>query len=220
MIRRLVLMAALVAAAAALVGCSLVPGMGGSASGTLVFDGATEHGIALGETIPGSNIRFVGYSERGAEVLINDQRAVKKVGDSLNWKGTVAPGVEVSMPLRIVLASETKLQTVGTVRITVRNVNPSPGGYPGAAPYNYKVATGYTVQKGDRVPGTTLRFIGKADEGAQFEGTGDYPYRRVGDSVAWRGSLTDRVFLDTTLRVVAYTEDIVTLAGLAAIAVQ
>ena len=124
------------------------------------------------------------------------------------------------MPLRIVLANETKLQTVGTVRITVRGVSPAPGAFPSSAAYTYKVATGYTVRKGDRVPGTTLLFAGKTDEGAQFEGTGDYPYRRVGDSVSWQGRLTDRVFLDTTLRVVAYTEEMVTLAGLASIAVQ
>jgi hypothetical protein len=200
--------------------CAFIPGVNGGSSGTLSFDGATEHGLRAGETIPGTNIRFVGDTGDGAEVTINDQRAIKKVGDSLDWKGTVAPGVDVSMPQRIVLISNDRLQTVGTVRVTVAGVNPQPGSVPTGGRYTYKVGSGATVRKGDRVPGTTLVYRGKADEGAQFEGTGDYPFRRIGDSVTWQGQIVPGVYLDTTLRVGAYTDDIVTLAGLATITVQ
>jgi uncharacterized protein YcfL len=62
-----------------LAGCS---GMGG---GGLTYNGPTEQTIAMNESIPGANIRYIGYSEDGAVVVIDDQQAVKKVGDSLDW---------------------------------------------------------------------------------------------------------------------------------------
>ncbi len=216
MIRRLTVPAALLLAMI-LAGCSLVPGGGGGS--VLKFDGATEQTISVGESIPGSNIRFVSYSERGAEVLIDDQRAVKKQGDSLNWKATVAPGVDVSMALRIILANESRLQTAGTVNVTISGANPQPMAVPAGAPYTYKVATGYTVRKGDRIPGTTITFRGKSDDGAVFDGVDGYPYRRAGDSLTWMGRLNGHAYIETTLRIAAYTEDLLTLAGLAEIAV-
>lgn len=200
-------------------GCSFIPGAGGESGGSLTYDGATQHGIGPGETIPGTNIQFIRNTGEGAEVLIDDQRAIKKVGDSLDWKGTVAPGVDVSMPQRIALITDDRLQTVGTVRVRVAGVNPVPGAAPAGGRYSYKVTSGYTVRKGERVPGTTLVYEQKTDQGAQFGGTTDYPYRRVGDSVMWQGQLAPGVYLDTTFRVVAYTDDIVTLAGLATILV-
>jgi hypothetical protein len=42
----------------------------------------------------------------------------------------------------------------------------------------------------------------------------------MGDSVTWQGQIAPGVYLDTTLRVGAYTDDFVTLAGLATIIVQ
>jgi hypothetical protein len=82
-----------------------------------------------------------------------------------------------------------------------------------------KEATGCTVRKDDRVPGTTITFRGKADEGEQFEGVDGCPHRRRGDSLTWAGRLNDRAYMDSTMRVAAHTDDILTLAGLAEIAV-
>jgi len=197
--------------------CSFIPGRGDGS--VLKFDGATEQTIGMGETIPGSNIRFVGYSDLGAEVMIDDQKAIKKQGDSLDWEATLAPGVDVSMPLRIILADEARLKTVGTVHVTISNANPQPATVPPGAAYSYKVAMGHAVRKGDRIPGTTITFRGKSDEGAQLEGVDGYPYRRIGDSVTWAGRLNNHAFMETTMRVAAYTEDLLTLAGLAEITV-
>jgi hypothetical protein len=203
-----------------LAGCSLIPGGGGESGGALTYDGAIENGVGPGETIPGTNIRYVQKTDDSAEVIINDQHALKKIGDSLDWQGTVGPGVQVSMPQRIALITNDRLQTIGTIRVTIPGVNPVAGTVPADGQYTYKVASGYTVRKGQRVPGTTLVYQGKTDQGAQFEGTNDYPYRRVGDSLSWQGQLTPGAFLDTTLRVVAYTDEMATLAGLATISVQ
>lgn len=205
---------------AMLAGCSFIPGLGSGSGGALTYDGATQHGVGPGEVIPGTDIQFIQKTDQGAEVLIGGQRAIKKIGDSLDWKGTVSGGVQVSMPQRIALITDGRLQTVGTVRVTIPGANPAPGAAPGSGRYVYEVASGYTVRKGQTVPGTTLVYQGKTDEGAQFSGTNDYPYRRVGDSIHWQGQLAPGVYLDTTLRIGAYTDDFVTLAGLAKIIVQ
>lgn len=195
----------------------VLAGCSSAGSGTLVYNGPTEQTIAVGETIPGSNIRFASYSDAGAEVFINDQRAVKKVGDSLDWKGTPVPGVQVEMAQRIVAANAQRLQTVGTVKVTVSDVRPELATFPDKPAFDYKVAVSYTVRKGDTVPGTLLSYKGRAEEGAEFAGVNGYPYRKMGDSLAWTGRLRGNAYLDMTLRVMAYTDEFVTLGGLATI---
>lgn len=196
---------------------AVLAGCRGGASGTLIYNGPTEQTVALGEAIPGSNIRFVGYSDAGAEVLINDQPALKKVGDSLDWKGTPGTGVQVEMAQRILAANAQRLQTVGTVKVTVSDVQPELAPFPDKPMFDYKVAVSYTVRRGEIVPGTLLSYKGKADDGAEFAGVSGYPYRKMGDSLAWAGRLRSNTYLDMTLRVVAYTDEFVTLGGLATI---
>ncbi len=195
----------------------VLAGCPATSSGTLTYNGPTEQTVAMGSTIPGSNIRYVGYSEAGAEVLINDQRALKKVGDSLDWKGTPVPGVQVEMAQRILAANAQRLQTVGTVKVIVSDVRPELATFPDKPALDYKVAVSYTVRKGETVPGTLISYKGKTDEGAEFAGVSGYPYRKLGDSLAWTGRLRGNVYLDMTLRVIAYGDEFVTLGGLATI---
>ena len=103
--------------------------------------------------------------------------------------------------------------------VTISGANPQRATVPPGATYTYKVAMGHTVRKGDRIPGTTIRFRGKSDEGAQFDGVDGYPYRRIGDSVTWAGRLNSHAYMETTMRVAGYTEEFLTLAGLAEISV-
>lgn len=190
-------------------------GCGSAGPGSLTYNGPTEQTVVMGETIPGSNIRYVGYSDAGAEILINDQRAVKKVGDSLDWKGAPVSGVDVVMAQRILAANTERLQTVGTVKVTVADVRPELATFPDVPAFDYKVAVSYTVRKGDTVPGTLISYKGKAENGAEFSGVSGYPYRKLGDSLTWSGRLRSNTYLDMTLRVIAYGDEFVTLGGLA-----
>lgn len=192
-----------------LAGCS---GLGG---GGLTYNGPTEQTIAMNESIPGADIRYIGYSEDGAVVVIDDQQAVKKVGDSLDWKGTPVSGVNVTMGQRIVAANADRLQTLGTVRVEIAAAQPELAPYPDSPAYEYKAAITYTVRRGDRIPGTLITYKGKTDNGAEFEGVSGYPYRKLGDSVTWSGRLRSNAYVDMTLRVTVYTDDFVTLVGLA-----
>ena len=196
---------------------ALLAGCRGAGSGTLVYNGPTEQTVAPGETIRGSNIRYVRYSDAGAEVLINDLPALKKVGDSLDWKGEPVPGVRVEMAQRILAVNAQRLQTVGTVKITVSDVQPGLATFPDRPAFDYKVAVTYTVRKGETVPGTWISYKGKAEAGAEFAGVTGYPYRKLGDSLAWVGRLRGNAYLDMTLRVIAYGDEFVTLGGLATI---
>ncbi len=195
----------------------VLAGCRGAGSGSLTYNGPTEQAMAPGEMIAGTNIRYVSYSEAGAEMLISDQRAVKKVGDSLDWKGTPVPGVQVEMAQRILALNAERLQTVGTVKVTVADVRPELATFPDKPAFDYKVAVTHTVRKGETVPGTLFSYKGKAEDGAEFSGVSGYPYRKLGDSLTWTGRLRGNAYLDMTLRVVAYTDEFVTLGGLATI---
>ena len=63
----------------------------------LIYTAPFETGIERGGGLPGTGIRYVGSSDKGAEILIDDQTAFKQKGDSLGWKGD---SVENVHPLR------------------------------------------------------------------------------------------------------------------------
>jgi hypothetical protein len=119
-----------------------------------------------------------------------------------------------------VLADASRIQTVGTVRVAVSGATPQPGPFPGGGRYVYKVGSGHTVRKGDAIPGTTLTFLGRTDEGAQFGGIDGYPFRKLGDSVVWTGQVAPGVYVEMTYRVGAYTDDVLTVAGLGTVATR
>ena len=190
---------------------------GPSPTDSLQYNGPFEQSVALGEAIPGTDIRYVEYTDEGAVVLINDQRAIKKVGDSLDWQGSPVPGVELSLTQRVLLVNPQRLQTVGTVKITIREPAPTSAQFPDQPTYRYRVAVTYTVRRGATIPGTTITYVGKSAAGAELGGVSGYPYRKLGDSISWEGRLRSNAYLDTTLRVAAYTEGFLQVVGLAVI---
>jgi hypothetical protein len=215
MLRLVAQMTGLMVAVLVLSGC--LPGVG--LPDTLTYNGVTEYSVPVGGTLPGTDIRYVGYRVNGAEVLINDQQALKKLGDSLDWKGTPTPGVDVSLAQRIVFISEQRLQTVGTVRVTVQNAAPASAQFPDQPSHSYKVVVTYTVKRGEAIPGTLISYAGKTENGAELRGVTGYPYRKLGDSIGWSGRLRADTYLQTTLRVIAYTDDFLQVGGLATLGV-
>lgn len=206
-------------------GCRL-PGRPGGPPAALVYSGPTEQGVQAGSVVPGTDIRYVGRTAEGtAELHIGDQRALKRVGDSLNWSGSPLAGVEMQLSQRILWFNADSLQLAGTVRITIQDPQPTPGPIPQAVDEQaaaaglviYTVPVFYTVKKDEVLPGTTLTYAGASQEGAKLAGLpeGDYPYRRVGDSIAWRGSLRERTYLDLVVRTTFYNEDRLAVTGLA-----
>jgi hypothetical protein len=198
--------------------------MGGCASqpagpaGGLAYNGPSEQTVLRGQKLPGTDIQFIGQSADGAQMLIGSQSATKKTGDSLNWSGSLVPGAQVALALRILNSDDQRLIAAGTVRITLDAVSPAETAFPAKPLYTYKaLPVVYHIAKGSTIPGTTLSYDGKTNDGAHLIGGTGFAYFRLGDSIAWHGRLRPGVYTDQTLRVLAYTDSFLDVTGLATI---
>lgn len=193
---------------------------------TLAYRGPMEESIPAGSFLPGTNIKYVGItSDKAAQINIGGQRALKRIGDSLDWKGSPLNGVDVQMRDRILWFGDKQLQLVGTMNLTIDNVAPKPSSIPQVSdksPPNlivHKVPVIYQVKRGETIPGTTLIYEGKTEKGVQLGGLpkDDYPYRLVGDTISWQGELRSQVYLDLLLRTVAYNDNNLDVTGWATV---
>jgi hypothetical protein len=68
---------------------------------------------------------------------------------------------------------------------------------------------------GQLFPGTTLGYSGQEERGANLTGLppGEYPYRKIGDSVEWAGRLTSDLSVEYHLRMLYYQETNATIGG-------
>jgi hypothetical protein len=181
---------------------------------TLTYHLPTGFSVKVGEALPATNIQFVSQDDTGVHLLIDGQEALKRKGDSLDWDGEPVPGVTTKLRLRIVWYTAEELYLAGTGAVTVADVQPAEAEVAEDAAIKYTGAVTYSVRQGERVPGSLVTYEGATDSGAQFSGAGDYPYRKAGDSVYWEGRLRDGVSIRLDLRLVEYSENRATLAGL------
>ena len=183
----------------------------------LSYSGPLNVTLKKGETLPLTTITYIGLGPQGAEVLIEGQKAVKQRGDSLDWEGTPLPGVELKIRTRIISFDSAALRSVGIFTVNVSEPLPSPAPSPPKAAFKFTAPVGYKVKRGEEVPGTTLKYIGKDQEGARFEGLEGYPYRKTGDSLVWTGKLKEELYLVLNVRVLHFDEEAITLSGTAEI---
>ena len=196
------------------VACTRAPG------GGLVYAGPVEQTVSAGDFIPGTGIQFLRGGEKGAEFMIGDQEAVKMVGDSLKWAGPVGDGIYLQVALRTLHISSDRLVSGGTVKITVDDPNPQPGSVDESRPVRYTVPVTYRVNQGDAIPGTTIIYAGTTEgKGAVLEGIEGYPYRSIGDSIVWDGSLRANVDLHLNVRVLFYNNSFMQVGGLATVGI-
>jgi hypothetical protein len=177
-------------------------------------------GLAPSERVPGTQMAYIGTRDNGYEVSIDGLRVIKQPGDSFFWKGIISPGVVGRYDLRIsstFLGND--LQVIGPVELTVLNPKPvelDNANIPTEGMYHFNnIAINYNIPKGGQVPGTTLIFDGRTEQGAQLSGTTGYPYRALGDSLIWNGRLRGNVSTRYNLRVTNISEDSLSLVGLA-----
>jgi hypothetical protein len=182
---------------------------------TLGYTSPVEISIARGEMLPGTDIQYIGRSDEGAQVLIGGQPALKKAGDSLNWKGNPVDGVAADLNLRVVLITEDKLHVAGTAEIAITDPEPQPGPANESAPIHYKLPVAHRVKKGAAIPGTPFIYAGKTDQGALLGNMEGYPYREIGDSIAWQAQLKEHVWLELNLRTGPFSDRTISVAGTA-----
>jgi hypothetical protein len=181
----------------------------------LQYGGPIEKAIAKGESLPGTDIQYLGKTEDGAEVAIGGQRAVKKPGDSLNWEGDLMDGVAVELTLRVTFVGESEMRVLGTVQIAISDPAPVEEPPNTSAPISYKVPVAYHIEKDGTLPGTVITYLGKTDDGAELGNIEGYAYRKVGDSITWKGKLRDRVWIELDGRTAFFTDDSLDVAGTA-----
>ena len=182
----------------------------------LLYTAPFEAGIEQGSDLPGAGVHYVGLSDKGAEILIDDQTAFKQKGDSLDWKGSPVEDVDLDLTLRILWFTEETLYLGGTAKVTVPDPTPEVASIPTEVSVKYSSApVTYRVENGDYIPGTLVKYESKQEEGIEVSGVEGYPYRKFGDSIVWEGKLKERVFLQLNVRVIFIAEDSITVAGTA-----
>lgn len=183
-----------------LVGCLSGPGN----SGWLRYQLATAITVPVGEELPPTGIRYDRMEDRGAYLIIDGQQALKKKGDSLSWSGTPRDGVSLTLKQRVLWYTEDELHLVGTAEVVVDDALPAAGPIATTSPVKYSGPVAYGVKKGSMIPGSSLTYLGETDDGAELGGLSEYPYRMVGDSIVWEGTLRPGVYSRLDLRVVQF----------------
>ena len=192
-----------------------------TSGGALVYKGPVEFAVERGEKVPGTDLPLVSIADKTAEFTIDGQRALKKAGDSLDWKGTTGKGAQLDLGLRVLLVSEQSVHLGGTAEITIESPQPQAQAISGDAGTKFGMPVTYGVDLGKTIPGTLISYQGKDEEkGAKFGGISDYAYRKMGDSLVWEGKLRDNVKLKLDLRVLFFNESSVRLGGTATLWIE
>ncbi|MHB0857482.1 MAG: hypothetical protein ACYC5M_07915 [Anaerolineae bacterium] len=197
-----------------LVGCIGKPVQPG---GALTYTLPTAMTIQVGQELLRTGIRYERMSEEGAYLRIGGQDALKRKGDSVDWKGSPMAGVGVDLGMRVLWYTEEAVHLAGTATLDVEGANPRPGGATTTSAMSFTGPVAYAVGTGANIPGSTLRYEGVAEEGARLSGVDGYPYRKVGDSILWEGVLRDQVSLRLELRVVQFDAQGLRVAGVATV---
>ena len=198
-------------------GCLIRPS---KQTSNLAYNLPTKITVPIGEVVPGTDIRYVSMSETGAHMMIRGQDALKRKGDSVDWKGTPRAGVFVDLKLRIVWHTEDEMHLVGTAKVTVEGADPVEGSASTSSSISYGGPVVYNLSRGAHIPGTTATYEGETDDGAKLGGMEGYPYRKVGDSIYWEGSLRDGVSLRLDVRALQFDEKALRVGGLASLWIE
>ncbi len=184
--------------------------------GGMEYSTAFERDIPVGKTLPGTDIKYIGKTDQGAQVSLGGQPSLKRMFDSLTWRGDFVPGVSVDYGLRILSYDADSLKVGGTAKIAIAHPNPKavPTTTLPKDPLTFKgLLVTYSVPKGQPIPGTTITYESRTPDGARLGGVEGYPYRQEADSIVWVGQLADKTFLQLDLRVVFYNEGSLQLTG-------
>lgn len=191
--------------------------------GGIAFQGPLELALNAGDTIPGTDIRFVS-AEAGADAAqfeMAGMRAPRQIGDSLDFDGAWpgGDGVTYQLRLRVYQINNGRVRAAGVQRLVIENVTPQ--GAPvseaqlEAEGHVLRFPHSVTASAGGGFSGMTLGYSGQDARGATLTGLpeGEYPYRKIGDSVEWAGQLTPQIPVVYHLRVVYYQEANATVGG-------
>lgn len=191
-------------------------------SGGIIYSGPTEYRVGIGERVPGTDIELVGLTEDGgAQFTIAGLRSNRSVGDSLDYDGgwTGLDSATYNLRTRIYRIGSNSVRAAGVHQLTIEDIMPverdvNLGDHTVRFPYGSSAAAGQMFK------GMTLGYVGKEERGGKIYGlpSGDYPYRKVGDSIGWRGLLRSDIPIEYAVRMVLYGESNANVGGVVKIA--
>ena len=184
----------------------------------IAFAGPTEMRIDVGELVRGTDIQLSAIVDGRAEFLFSGLRAERIAGDSLDFDGAWPniSGVDYALRLRVYRVADGYVRAAGVHRMVIEGIQPlhQPGvavdeGSP-KIPYTASIAVGEVLK------GTTFGYSGLAEQGAQIAGipSGDFPFRKTGDSLRWQGMLRPDLPCVFNMRIVHYGDNSVQVAGI------
>lgn len=191
-----------------------------SIPGGIVYRGPVQRKITAGNPIPGTDILLVRAGDDGAEFEITGLRSIRTVGDSLDFDGDWPglPGVTYSARLRIYQVGDGRVRIAGVHQLGIPDIQPQQAeiDLPSQGlkfPFTTRVKTGETVA------GTTYGYAGTHERGAELSGlaAGDYPYRKVGDSIRWRGYLRPDVPVEYNIRALYFDAGAAQVGGVVSV---
>ena len=192
-----------------------------SALGTITYNGPTERRVNIGERIPGTDIVLTSITDSSAEFQIAGLRSQRTSGDSLDFDGAW-PGVGGStytLRLRLYYIGSDHVRAAGVHQLVLSNIQPvADNSQPGGLTLKFPFTVNASV--GEIIAGTTYSYAGMDDRGGQINGLpeGDYPYRKVGDSIAWAGHIRPDLVAAYNLRMLYYNADQAQVGGIVTLA--
>lgn len=190
--------------------------------GALALRGPVERNLRIGDGLAGTDIVLVGIEPDGAVFEIAGMRSVRTYADSLDFDGGWAglEGVSYNLRLRVYQISNNSVRAAGVQQLVVPSVAPVATA---SIPVENRIELSFPVTwglaPGEVIPGTTLRYVGMQERGAEFAGLGDgvFPFHKVGDSLRWRGNLRSDLPAEYQLRVLAYGSDSARVGGIVSV---
>ncbi len=185
--------------------------------GAIVFNGPVERGLEPGDRLPGTDITFLRVENGGALFAIAGQESPRRTGDSLDFDGawTGIPGSQYQARYRIYSIGENSVRAAGVHQLLIPDVQPVQGARPEGGFEQTFVFLDGVQRDTDRIAGTTYGYMGRYERGAQLSGVPEnqYPYRSVGDSIEWEGTLRPGVGARYNLRLLVYGMESMRVGG-------
>lgn len=184
--------------------------------GGIVFRGPSEKRINIGAQIPGTDIVLVHIGEDGAEFEIDGMRSVRTIGDSLDFDGPWPgmEGVDYSLRLRIYRIADDFVRAAGVHQLEILNIQPVRASVELREPV-LKFAFSSGVNTNENIDGITYGYAGQDDRGGRLSGLdgGEYPYRKIGDSIRWEGLLRPDIPAQYSVRMLYYGPESARVGG-------
>lgn len=189
--------------------------------GGIGYAGPTEARINVGEHLAGTNIVLTAVNSDGAQFEIAGQHSVRKIGDSLDFDGAWpgASGAQYTLRLRIYIVADTYIRAAGVHRLVINNIQPvMDNSTLSKTILKFPFTAG--AKKGELFAGLSLRYGGSDDHGGQIGGLpeGDYPYRKIGDSILWKGHVRADIPVEYNVRMLFYNADQAQIGGVVTVA--